>query len=136
MMISKVCEDSCLSHKVMSWNYLTDMMPLIIFEMWQMPTESLNKPQINRIFLTLSWRSPYHIETSPLICSANQWTGFYMIWTSIMKELSKKILHVIYVEYRAHLVSLTYYSPCKGVFRTLSNIQDEAFCWKNRNYFG
>ena len=31
----------------------------------------------------------YHIETSPLICSANQWAGFYMITASIMKELSK-----------------------------------------------
>ena len=30
---------------------------------------------------------PYHIETSPLIYSANQWTGFYMKGTSIMKEL-------------------------------------------------
>ena len=30
---------------------------------------------------------PYHTETSPLICTANQWTGFYMIRTSIMKEL-------------------------------------------------
>ena len=29
----------------------------------------------------------YHIETSPVICSANQWTGFYMITTSVMKEL-------------------------------------------------
>ena len=28
----------------------------------------------------------YHIETSPLICSANQWTGFYMITASAMKE--------------------------------------------------
>ena len=27
---------------------------------------------------------PYHIETSPLICSANQWTDFYMIGTSVM----------------------------------------------------
>ena len=26
-------------------------------------------------------RGPYHIETSPLICRANQWTGFYMIGT-------------------------------------------------------
>ena len=26
---------------------------------------------------------------SPLICSANQWTGFYMIQTSVMKELKK-----------------------------------------------
>ena len=29
----------------------------------------------------------YHIETGLLICRANQWTGFYMIGTSIMKEL-------------------------------------------------
>ena len=29
----------------------------------------------------------FHIETSPLIYCANQWTGFYMIGTSIMKEL-------------------------------------------------
>ena len=30
---------------------------------------------------------PYHIETSPLICSANQWSGFYMIMADVMKEL-------------------------------------------------
>ena len=29
----------------------------------------------------------YHIENSPLICSANQWTGFYMITASVMKGL-------------------------------------------------
>ena len=29
----------------------------------------------------------YHIETSPLICSANQWTGFYMLTASVMKVL-------------------------------------------------
>ena len=27
------------------------------------------------------------VETSLFICSANQWTGFYMIGTSVMKEL-------------------------------------------------
>ena len=27
----------------------------------------------------------YHVETSPLICGANQWTGFYMV-TAYMKE--------------------------------------------------
>ena len=27
------------------------------------------------------------METSPLICCANQWSGFYMIRTSIMIEL-------------------------------------------------
>ena len=30
---------------------------------------------------------PYHIETSPLICRANQWTGFYIIGTSVLKQL-------------------------------------------------
>ena len=29
----------------------------------------------------------YHIESSPLICSANQWTGFYMMMASVMKAL-------------------------------------------------
>ena len=29
----------------------------------------------------------YHIDTSRLTCSANQWTGFYMITASVMKEL-------------------------------------------------
>ena len=33
---------------------------------------------------------PYPIKTSPLICRANQWTGFYMIRTSVMKDLRKK----------------------------------------------
>ena len=39
----------------------------------------------------------YHVETNPLICSANQWIGFYMIWTSVMKELMQtgsKELHI------------------------------------------
>ena len=30
---------------------------------------------------------PYCVETSPLICIANQWTCFYMIGTTVMKEL-------------------------------------------------
>ena len=36
--------------------------------------------------------SPNHIETSPLINKANQWTGFYMIGTTVMKELIKEKL--------------------------------------------
>ena len=31
---------------------------------------------------------PCHKETTPLITRANQWTGFYMVGTSVMKELS------------------------------------------------
>ena len=30
---------------------------------------------------------PYHRETSPLLSSANQWIGFYVIGTSFTKEL-------------------------------------------------
>ena len=30
----------------------------------------------------------YHIDTSRLISRTNQWTGFYMIGTAVMKELS------------------------------------------------
>ena len=37
---------------------------------------------------------PYLIETIALICSANQWTGFYMIGTSVMKELNHTYCHL------------------------------------------
>ena len=46
----------------------------------------LNIKQESRVALTLDG-GRYHIETSPLICRANQWTGFCMITASIMKEL-------------------------------------------------
>ena len=35
---------------------------------------------------------PYHKETRPLICIANQWIGFYIIRTSVMKGL---IIHLL-----------------------------------------
>ena len=37
-------------------------------------------------------RGPYHIETSPMICRDDQWTGFYMIGISVMKEFSHPII--------------------------------------------
>ena len=40
-------------------------------------------------FLTLDGGC-YHIETSPLICRANHWSGFYMITASVMKKLNRK----------------------------------------------
>ena len=39
-------------------------------------------------------RRHYHIETSPLICRANQWTGFYMIRASVMKEIIDKTFSI------------------------------------------
>ena len=39
-----------------------------------------------------------HIETSPLICRANQWTCIYMIETFVMKELNHfKLVSEAYV---------------------------------------
>ena len=32
----------------------------------------------------------YHIETSPMNCSGNQWTRFHIIGTSVKKELKVK----------------------------------------------
>ena len=44
--------------------------------------------------------SPYQIETSPLNCSTNQSTGFYIIGTSVMKEfMSLRRLTVVMLEY-------------------------------------
>ena len=44
-------------------------------------------------FLTFSWRRPLSYRNqSILISRANQWTGFYMITASVMKEL-KKVLY-------------------------------------------
>ena len=37
--------------------------------------------------------SPYYVETSTLICRANQWTGFYIIGTSVIKEWKKSLFH-------------------------------------------
>ena len=34
----------------------------------------------------------YHIETSPMICRANQWSGFYMITASLIKGLMFKMI--------------------------------------------
>ena len=34
------------------------------------------------------------METSPLIWSANCWTGFYMIGTSVMKEIGTPVVNV------------------------------------------
>ena len=38
--------------------------------------------------LTFHGEGLYHIETSPLICRANQWTGFYLIKAAVVKELN------------------------------------------------
>ena len=41
---------------------------------------------------------PFNSGTSPLICRANQWTGFYMIRISVMKEI--KCLMDVYEQFK------------------------------------
>ena len=47
----------------------------------------------SKLIHTQNYHKPFHdggrycIETSTLICSANQWTGFYTITAPVMKEL-------------------------------------------------
>ena len=53
----------------------------------------------------LTTNVPHHTETSQLNCNANQWTGFFMIGTSVTKELIKNCV------------------VCsRGAFKTLSNM--------------
>ena len=61
---------------------------------------------------------PYHLETSPLIFRAIQWTGLYMIGTSIMKELIKCNLslfyHFIFHNVKNPLLSSTFPAELKS----------------------
>ena len=38
---------------------------------------------------------PYHIETSPIICSSNQWAGFYMTRQGFKVDGCQSNLHVM-----------------------------------------
>ena len=49
--------------------------------------KSALKRQRKQTCLSLSWRRQLSYKTSPLICAANQWTGFYMIRTPVIKKL-------------------------------------------------
>ena len=46
-----------------------------------------NLSDVSSSFQPVHDGGPYHVETSPLICTAISWIGFYLIGTSFMKEL-------------------------------------------------
>ena len=52
-------------------------------------------------------RGSYYVETSPLICRANKWTGFYMIGTSVKKKLVLSLLIWL-----VSLLDLVFYTIC------------------------
>ena len=49
--------------------------------------------------LTLSRRRPYNIKISSLICYASQWTDFYMIGTSVMKQSNLRKVNISTLHY-------------------------------------
>ena len=70
--------------------------------------------------------SSCQIETSPLICSANQWTGFCIIGTSVMKDSRRSsstyteslFLHVVKHDLFFFLFSLAFLSQIFTIHRT------------------
>ena len=63
-------------------------------EYW--PCESLHGHALILSTLTLSWRRPLSYRNQSIDLRANQWSGFYMITDSVMKELNKHILRSYY----------------------------------------
>ena len=60
-----------------------------------------------KTLLTLYGGGHYHIETSPLICIANQWNGFYLTGTSVMTEL-KLLLCISFSIFDEIIISASY----------------------------
>ena len=58
-----------------------------IHSFWKNYKISTSALGLSLALLTLCDGGPHHIETSPLICFANRWSGFYMIGTSVIKNL-------------------------------------------------
>ena len=87
--------------------------------------------------------STYYIETSPFICRANQWTGFFMIDTSVVKELNQNVVKskqdgndkfskstFTISDQCWHSVNLFYCNTyVRSVFRTQPNIYNKVFLW-------
>ena len=47
--------------------------------------------------LTLSWWRSLSYKTNLLICSANLWTSFYMIGTSVIKEVKRRFFFPVFL---------------------------------------
>ena len=63
-------------------------------------------------YLTLSWRRPLSCRNQSIDIPTNQWTGFYMITASVMKELSLLLQWFLFsnVEVLFHYLLLWYIS--------------------------
>ena len=80
----------------------------------------------------------YQIETSPLICRANQWTGFYIVTASVLKELIKlqvgniKLSELeVFCEKRCSQI----YSKFHRKATVLESLFNKVTCLRNNSYF-
>ena len=58
-------------------------------------------------YLPSNGQCTHHIETSQLICSANELTGFYRIGSLVVKGLRIAECHIVYVPYTQFLIFYT-----------------------------
>ena len=103
-MISRNKSETLFSQKFWLWQKLHPTSTKLKWEKhfkhvpWYYPSQNITKGILSlgkytkvrgekKYSLILSWHCRYHVETSLLICRANQWTGFCMITASVMKEL-------------------------------------------------
>ena len=93
-LINNLCEKE-LDPWILNWNHIKSKFHCgITSDSWMSLLILLKvfSDSINLFFalLTLSWWRPLSYKTSPLTCSANQWTSFYMITAPVMKELMEQ----------------------------------------------
>ena len=84
------------------------------------PNFIVSFPSLPYPSLTLPNGVPYHIESSSSIFCANRWTGFYMIGTSIKKELINYLIQMI----------LHFFNPiCTNLF-SINLFHQPYFRWR------
>ena len=93
-------------------NYLPDLMKFEAFgnPWWKPVANLLNSPQRHFLEkqLTVSWRRPLPYRNQPIDLQNNQWTGFYMTTTPVMKELmSQCITRIPYTKYVSQTWKIT-----------------------------
>ena len=123
----------CRKHSMrgVSWNQLKseDIETLHLLSVLKHDWKNQCRSFISEHTLILSWLSRYHIESSPLICRANQWNGFYMITVSVIKELKwNKHEHLHFADFCVKNIFNSFHST--GIFlHSLKNISKRKVCW-------
>ena len=88
-----------------------------------------NSPCVQVANLLFYEQITHHIETSPLICSANQRTGFYVIGTSVIRKVKVKVY--ISILRKIHSVPASMFNSFQALFSQKSSI---IYVWQNSKY--